>query len=181
MMNSGRKKCVLDIEVTDYLPWRGQIIVVGIMDIQTGETRVFHECREESLLLQFIRFFDKCGFEEVIGYNVGFDLRYLFVKCLRYQLRAQSLLSAQQTDLMLIMKGTSEPLNYNRCGKFGHWTNSLMGEVRSLQHTSISELYREGRIRDIIEQNRRDLELTYRLWRRISFVTGGHCEKMEEG
>ena len=163
-------KCILDIETTSFEPWSGKIICIGVKDTDDGETKVFYDEHEESLLLLFFRHMNKKQYREVIGYNLSFDMRFIFARCLKYRLYANGFFNKKQTDLMHILKNVNRGFNYNQPGTLNDWSQALLGKSKLFENTMVPELYKEGRIEDLIEYNRNDLELTYELWRRIRVV-----------
>lgn len=168
-----RKKCILDIETTSFHPWSGRIICIGIKNINSGEIKIFQNEKEEVTILQFLQYFKKNKFEEIIGYNISYDIRYIFGKCLRYRIPADYFFSATHTDIMMTLKGVKHQFNFNRPGRMDEWTRFLLDKNKLLRNTSIRSLYIQGKIKEIVEYNQRDLELTYELWKRIKFVLQG--------
>lgn len=168
------KKCVLDIETESYFPTDGRIICIGIKEIDSGEVKEFYDKSEEILLTKFLRYFNKKKFKEIIGYNIHFDARFIFAKCLKYRIHGGAFFSAFYTDLMMILKSVKRVYNFNRPGTLDEWARFLLGKGKLLNNASIPALYRQGRIAEILEYNRNDVEITYELWRRITFVLDGY-------
>jgi hypothetical protein len=165
------KACVIDIETEDLDPKEGRIICIGTKDVETGKTMVFYHDDEKKMLRAFLDFFSgRSGFTEVIGYNVLFDIRFIFAKCLRYELPANGFFSAEFTDLMTIMKSVRRIYCYNKPGTLNEWAEFLFGTGKYPLVESISDLFEKGRISQIIEYNKRDLEITYMLWKRVKKV-----------
>jgi len=160
----------LDIETTSFQPWSGRIICIGVKDISNGEVQVFYDENEESLLLKFFRHINKKQYSEIIGYNIAFDMRFIFARCLRYKLHANGFFDKIQTDLMMILKNVKKGYNFNQPGKLNDWAIALLGKEKLFDNTKVPELYSQGRIKDLIEYNQNDLELTYELWKRIKIV-----------
>lgn len=163
-------KCVLDIETTSFQPWSGRIICIGIKDTNTGKISIFQNKDEETILLQFFKYLNKKNFSEIIGYNLGFDVRFLFAKCLQYKLPSHDFFSKQQTDLMMILKNVKGGYNFNKPGTLDEWAQSILGKRKLFHNYQIPQMYRQGRIQDIVNYNKNDLEITYELWKRIVFV-----------
>lgn len=169
------KKCILDIETTSFIPWeKGKIICIGIKDVDSGEVVVFQDENEEALLIQFFQYFNKMNFREVIGFNISFDVRFLFSRCLLYSLPARNFFAITHVDLMMILKGVNKGYNFNQPGTLNEWSIYLFGKSKLFENTQIPQLYRQGRIEEIIEYNKNDLELTYKLWQRIKLVLNGY-------
>jgi len=166
------KRCVIDIETTSFYPWTGKLICIGIKDIECHDTRIFQHWDERTQLIKFLRFFNNRQFDEIIGFNIGFDMRFLIAKCIQHQLPAQYLLDATTTDLMMILKGFGRKYNFNKPGTLDEWSRSLLGKGKTLDNHQIPSLFREGRIQEIIDYNRNDVEITYELWKKITNIVG---------
>lgn len=143
------------------------------MDIDSGKTLVFYDTDEEQMLKDFVDYFSKKGFQEIIGYNVLFDIRYIFARLLKYKINSMGMFRATFTDLMSIMKSVRNIWSMNRPGTLQEWSKLIFGEGK-LEITSVADLYRQGLINKLIEYNKRDIEITYCLWKRVVEVL---CEQ----
>jgi DNA polymerase III epsilon subunit-like protein len=174
--NNGTKKCVVDVETTGFDPWTGRIICIGIMDVDTEQVEIFYDSYEEALLLKFFSYFEKNGYQEVIGYNLGFDFRWLLGRALFYKIpSANAFYNAKSTDVMQLLRGTKRYFKFDRAGTLDEWSRFLLGKGKLLKSGSIPALYRAGKISEIIAYNKQDLSLTcelYQLWNDV-FGLGG--------
>lgn len=161
------KKCVIDIETTDLHPTQGRIICIGCKDVDSGRTIVFYDDDEQQMLADFLDYFHKKNFEEIIGYNVFFDIRFIFGRCMKYELETNGFFSSKYTDLMQIMKSVKPMWSMNRPGTLDEWTEFLFGSGKMRMPDSVCELYKQGKISDIMKYNERDVEITCQLWERI--------------
>lgn len=164
------KSCILDIETESVTPTDGRIICIGAMDADVEKVVVFHDPDEKQMLARFVGYYERNGFEEIIGFNVLFDVRFLFAKCLKYGIPARRLFSSKFTDLMMTLKSVRNIYNFNRPGTLNEWVSFLFNEVKSLDASTVPLLYSQGKIQDVIEYNKKDVELTHRLWKRIRLV-----------
>ena len=167
-MNCSR--CILDIETTSFQPWSGRIICIGIKDACNGDVQVFYDDDEESLLMQFFRYVNKKQYGEIIGFNLAFDMRFIFARCLLYKIQSYGFFDTVQTDLMMILKNVKKGFNYNQPGTLNDWATALLGRRKLFDNTQVPELYDHDRIQDLIEYNQNDLELTYELWGWVQIV-----------
>ena len=169
------RKCVLDIETTTFAPWEnGKIICIGIKDVDSGEVLVFHDENEEAMIIRFFQYFKQINFQEIIDFNIGFDIRYILIRCLRYKIPANSFFAVDSTDLMAILHRFKRLYTFDRPGTLDEWCRCLFGKGKLLNNNSVPALYRQGRITEIIRYNKNDLELTHELWKRITFVLNGY-------
>ena len=168
------KKCIIDIETSTFIPWEpGRIICIGTKNIQTREIQIFYDENEEKLLIDFLRYFNKRQFQQIIGYNISYDIRYIFSRCLKYNIQAPQFMHAKPTDLMAILKGPILELNYNKPGTLNQWSQLVLQKSKLYHNTEIPDLYHAGKIQEIIRYNEKDLEITYELYNRIQNIIGG--------
>lgn len=165
-----RTKCVLDIETEGLEPWKDRIICIGIKDVDSGKTIVFYNEDERQMLTDFIQHCKRRQYKEVVGYNLSFDLRFIFAKALKYGICGNGLFNAQFTDIMDNVRAVRRMYSYNKPGKLEQWLQFIFGNGKLRTGASVPELYKKGRISEIIAYNRHDVEMTYRLWKRIMKV-----------
>jgi DNA polymerase elongation subunit (family B) len=169
-------KIVLDIETASLSPTEGRIICIGIMESNSGEYIAFCDPDEEEMVRRFISYSESNGFKEIIGYNLLFDIRFIFAKCLKYEIPARRFFSLRYTDLMMILKSAGRRIyNFNKPGTLDEWSNFLFDDRKVSDSSTLPTLYQEGKIgiEEVVEHNRKDVELTYRLWKRIRYVLNG--------
>jgi len=75
---------------------------------------------------------------------------------------------------MMILKGVNRGYNFNQPGTLNEWAIFLLGKSKLFENTQIPQLYQQGRIQEIIEYNKNDLELTHKLWKRVKIVLDGY-------
>jgi len=169
----GNRRCVIDVETTND-QWTGQLVCIGILNIdsENQEIQSFTGSYEEMVLKNFLRYFNNNQFDEIIGYNLCWDIRVVLSRCMKYRLRADAIYRARCTDLMMILKGFGKGYNYNEVGSLDMWSKFLGGPGKIKTEASIEDLYKMGRWSEIIEYNIRDLKLTYDLWDRLNIVIG---------
>lgn len=173
------RKCILDIETESSFPTDGRIICIGIKETCSGEIREFYDRNEEIMLRRFIAYFKHKNFGEIIGFNILYDIRFIFAKCLKYEIPASRFFSVFYTDLMMILKSVKRIYNFNKPGTLNEWSYFLFGKCKISKSASVSSLYHQGKITEIIEYNKNDLELTYKLWKRINQVFEGMENKQK--
>lgn len=164
------KKCVLDIETEGLEPWKDKLICIGCRDTDSPKTIVFFDENEEVLLKRFLAYYVRWGFQEVIGFNVSFDLRFLFAKCLRYKLPAPKLFNSFFTDVMDNVRAVKKMYSYNKPGKLDDWLQFIFGIGKLEKGESVKDLYERREFTRIIQYNKQDVNMTYKLWKRIRVV-----------
>ena len=167
-------KCVIDIETTGLEPWTDRIVCIGIRDIGSSRSIVFFDENEEILVKKFISYFRRKQFKEIIGYNVNFDIRFIFTKCLKYEICAGYVFNAKFTDVMDNMRSVRRIFSYNKPGKLDQWLNFVFGIGKIENGESVNDMFEKREFTRIINYCRWDVDMTFRLWKRIRMVL---CEK----
>lgn len=168
-MQETSRSCFLDIESSSHYPFYGRLIVIGIKDVVNKDVWVFHNEKECILLKEFLKFFLEKKYTTVIGYNIEHDIRYIFAKCLKYQITAGQFFHSTQIDIMDYMKA-----GYSRPGKLQEWMGGLGRPAQ--RRPSIRDLYNQGRMGEIIDHNSWDLDALDLLWDRITIVMNDNSE-----
>jgi len=153
------RKCVIDIETEGLEPWKDRIICIGVRDTDNPKTIVFFDEDEKAVLEGFVKYYLKKGFNEVIGFNVNFDIRFIFAKCLKYEIPAPGLFNSTFTDVMDNVRSVKRIYSYNKPGKLEQW---------------LQFLFERREFTRIIQYNKQDVDMTYELWKRIRMVL---CQK----
>jgi len=169
-----KNSCVIDIETSGLEPWKDRLICIGARGTDEPKTIVFFDDDEETLIKSFVSYYQQKGFGEVIGYNISFDLRFLFAKCLKYELPAPQLFNSFFTDVMDNVRAVKKMYSYNKPGKLDQWLQFLFGIGKLEKGESVKDLYERREITRIIQYNRQDVDMTYELWKRIRLVL---CQK----
>jgi len=174
MINSRKKppRCILDIESNSFKPYEphSRLICIGIMDVTSDETKVFQDNNEKAMITNFFTYFNKKQFCQIIGYNVSFDIQFLFSRCLYFQISNKRFFTTPTYDIMWILKNVKGKNGYNHCGSLNDWCKVILGKEKTFQNTEIADLYKKGLITEIVNYNKRDLELEAELLHRIEHV-----------
>lgn len=153
-----------------FFPIFNHIFRYNCRNTKTKKINVFHYEKEEILLIQFLQYFNKHHFQQVIGYNISYDVRFIFSRCLKYNLAAPAFFKSKKVDLMRILKSVNGGYDFNKPGTLDQWCQYLFNKSKTYNNIEIPSLYELGRIDDILSYNKNDLKLTYNLWKRITSV-----------
>jgi DNA polymerase elongation subunit (family B) len=163
-----KKACILNIETTGVSPTNSVVFCIGIMDLRKpGQApEMFINEDEETLVRNFIDWFEEQDFEEIWGYNINFDYRFLFSRIMRYRLTAPRFMALKQHDIMdLMKKGTEDYVpTLNKPGTLNEWSIFLLGEDAPAEQTKVFEWWEEGNFEEIINYNMFKIEATYDLF-----------------
>lgn len=171
-----KKYMVLDIETTGANPWDSRIISISARDVDPEAKIITFSDPDEMLMVKaFVDWYTAQGFTDIIGYNVSFDYRFIYAKCLRYLIRFGAWLTSNLFDLMNVMKQVKREFvfGYNKAGTLGEWAAFLWNEKKMMTIEEILKAWTDRRIDDIIKHNQHDVELTYALWMTVNYVEEG--------
>ena len=169
------KRVVIDIETTGPFPWDSRIIcIVAVAIDRPDQYVVFQNEDEETMIKEFINWFESEGFNEIIGFNISFDYRFIWSRLLRYRIPSASFVNARLYDLMQSMKQVKHEFVFtmNKPGTLEQWVEYLFGERKVMTYEEILKAWKERRIGDIIAHCKHDVELELMLWVLIKFVEG---------
>ncbi len=166
-MKNNQKTCIIDIE-TNGDCWTGRIISISLMNAESKEISAFSG-EEDVLLSSFLENFKKNGYNHIVGFNLHWDIQYIFSKCMKYQLAANGFFRARTTDLMMVLKGINGTYNFNRPGRLAEWTQ-LIGNHAPTKTAPIPVLFEQKKVDEIVTYNKQHVQAIYDLWQRIDLV-----------
>lgn len=172
---SGNRVLIYDIETEGLNPWEDDLFCIGVKDVQNNRTFVIREETERETVRKFISFVSRRNFDTVVGYNIGFDDRFVFAKCLKYNIQTNGFFQVYETDRIDLMDKMQLPYksySTNDSGSLDDWTEFLFGEEKSEDNSDIPAMIDNGDYRTVEDYCEKDVELTYRLWKRVSSVLG---------
>jgi len=166
-----KKACVIDVELNSTDMWSGRVLCISALDIdRPDDVKVFYNQREEELIINFLKFFNKYKFQKIISYNAPYDHQVVVSRALKYRLPVSLFYNAKLVDIMQILKG--KKYNYNKLGSLQDWSKYILNKEKLQKEASISELDKEGKLEQIIEYNITDTILAYELFKRLDFCLG---------
>jgi len=169
-----KRSMVLDMETTGALPWDSRIICIGAKDaaLFDQEPVVFFHEDEKVMVTDFLNWFTAGGFNEIIGYNVSFDFRFIFSRCLFYQIQAPDFFAADLYDMMNVMKQVKQAyvFGFNKTGPLEDWMQFLWNEHKAMTIEELLEAYARKEYEPILDYNRQDVEYEFTLWLLVQYV-----------
>jgi len=169
-----KRSMVLDMETTGALPWESKIICIGAKDASLFDQppTVFFDEDEKVMVTDFLNWFRSGGFNEIIGYNVSFDFRFIFSRCMFYQIQAPEFFAADLYDLMNVMKQVKQEyvFGFNKPGSLEDWIFFLWGESKAMTTEELLTAYAKKEYEPIIDYCRQDVEYEFTLWLLSQYV-----------
>ena len=159
---------ILNIETTTAKPWEGRIICIGVLDPNSlaPEAMNFIEETEEQTLDAFLQWFAATEYSTLIGYNVSFDYRFLYVAMQKYRKTVSRWPEMKLYDLMQQQKQVKDSFVYgmNPTGKLEDWATLLLGTKPYAEQKDVYKWWKEKNIEEIVNYNSDKLVKSYFLW-----------------
>ena len=179
-----KKGVMLNIETTGLFPWEWQMFSIAVLDMEMPEDapQVWVHEDEETLVRNFMAWYEAQDFEEIWGYNVNFDVRGLMAACMRYRIQAPKFMATKSHDVMdLMQKGTEDYVTtLNKRGTLDQWGIYLLGRGKIVPQEDVFEWWENRELEKIVEFNANQVLLTYELWLLYQFTTGVYESLPEE-
>lgn len=152
-----KKGLLLNIETTGVNPVESQLICISYLDPSEDEpvARTIIGLTPPELLREFIRVFDDGAYNQIIGYNVSFDLRFLFSVAERYRVKAANLFKADIYDVANIQKQVKSEFVFTtqKPGTLDEWAKFLWGLEPPHEQEDVFKAFAEQDWQTITEFN----------------------------
>lgn len=161
------RACVVDIETTGFNPWESRIICIGAADISDPDNIVvFHDMDEAKMLNAFLTWFNARDMNQIIGYSVAFDYRFIFYKAMQHRIRCGAWSRSTLFDLRQIMAQVKEAFVYKpgKSGSLAVNAEALLGEKKLMTGEDVLLAWEQKRINDIIDYCRKDVDIELLLY-----------------
>jgi len=166
---------VIDVETTGTNPVKSRIICISAAGLDNPDEIVtFYRKDEKEMVREFIDWFENKGYNQIVGYMVGFDFKFIWSRMLRYRIKSKAFYEADLMDLAQILAQGKEAFVYgkHKAGKLDDWAKYLLGMQKLMSYDELLKAYEQGRIEDVIEHNRKDVEIELLLYALIQYCRG---------
>ncbi len=171
---TGEKAIILNLETTGVLPWESRIADIGVKVVGDPLVPVIHfnDADEATLLRSFASWYAGGGYTQIIGYNVDFDFRFLFVTCMKYGIKIPSFATTALYDLQEVMQQvfTKYTYGFNASGKLDEWALYLFNKTPPDTQEGVLQKYAKGDIEAIREYNEYKVSTEFLLLSLIEYV-----------
>jgi len=170
-----KRSAVINIETTGLMPFDSRIINIAVIDLREPESVVhFFDADESKLVTEFIKWFDASGINELIGFNISFDYRFIFAKMLRYRIVSTQFIDADLYDIMQILKQVKAEFvfGFNKPGTLNEWADYLLDMRPPISQAEVLKAWEEERYKDIEQYNKWKVEATSLLYVLIKYISG---------
>lgn len=169
-----KKPIIINIETTGSKPWESRISDIAILQPTDPSVPVIHFIDEDEFKLMeaFAEWFTAYAPNEIIGYNVSFDVRFIFAVAMRYRIKLPTLISVELTDLMQIMKQIFPKyvFGYNPSGSLDDWALYLFGEEPPMTQAEELKAWQTGDYEKVQEFNEWKVKMSFLLLSLIEYT-----------
>ena len=159
---------IIDIETTGTDPMDSRLICIGLKDPLKPEqpVQVIMREDEEEMLRYFFQYFKIGGYNALIGYNLVFDYRYLWIKALDYMISCKEYHDAALHDIMQILTQVKEAFVYGVLpkSKLNDWAKYLLGMEKTMTIKEMLLAWTQKRYDAIKEYVINDVQIEFYLW-----------------
>ncbi|KKL89152.1 hypothetical protein LCGC14_1917520, partial [marine sediment metagenome] len=163
-----KKELIINIETTGALPWESQLVVIGVLDPNALEPQAMNFVQKDELstIGEFLEWFEQSPYTTIVGYNVAFDYRFIYVVCQKYRLESRKWIQAKLYDLMQQQKQVKNQFvpGFNKAGTLEQWSTYLFGSKPYAPQKQVFKWIEEGNVEEIINFNSDKLAKAYGLW-----------------
>ena len=99
-----RKQLIVNIETTGFRPWKHRIIAIGYQDpmVPNEPPNVIMFDDEKQIIEALFTVVKEGKYNELVGYGLSFDFRFLFIKAMFYNIDASEFFDMDLFDLMQV-------------------------------------------------------------------------------
>jgi len=170
------KPIILDIETTGDSPFTSRIFAIAAKPAHPpGNVEVWIGEDDKKLVTDFLDWYIQNGFNQVIGFNVTFDLRFIGATCMRHRLfQYVDFFQSDFHELMYDLRQFYPRYIYtfNKPGKLNEWAKLVLDQEKTMSYEDLLKAYTAKDTAKITEYVANDAEIEWRLWNLFQTVTG---------
>lgn len=170
----GKKSLVMNIETLGFKPWEDRIITISYQDAADllGAPTVLMIDDEKELIKTFYKFWKEGEYNQIIGYNLSFDFRYILVRAMFYAIPSKEFSDASLFDMMEIMQKMRRAFVYGSqpTGTLSQWGELFFNYPKPFSDLEMMKYYKEGQFDKVYEFAESQIIRTfglYLLWNTI--------------
>lgn len=170
-----KKRLILNIETLGLKPWEKRIITIGIQDPLEPDIPpiIIMEEDEEMMINTLMQFITAGGYDELVGYNLSFDYRFIVLRAMFYGIALKEFADMTIYDLMQAMAQVKFAFVYNaqKPPSLSDIADFFFSYPKPFSDLEMMKFYTSGRLDKVLEfasgQITRTL-LLYSLFRNIT-------------
>lgn len=155
---------VIDIETTGLDPFTHRIIGVGVFNINSKTVDVKFSKDESELIRTFWDYYMRAT--TIIGFNIKrFDIHFVAIRSLKHGIELPDV-PKRVIDILEILSFNQQ----KKMRRLSTVANFLGIDVKDRDASQIPSMWEEGRIEELEEYLKKDLELTADIYQKMSCV-----------
>ncbi len=152
---------VIDIETLGLDPFSHKVIGIGVMNLDSGEIEVKFSKNEEELLNLFWSKFLQA--HTIIGHNImGFDIPFVVIRSIKHGIAVPTRFPKVVDTLNVFSMNDNKKRR-----RLSTIANFLGFEVKDRDASQIPTLWDEGRVEELEEYLKKDLEMTANIFKKL--------------
>ncbi|GAG58975.1 unnamed protein product [marine sediment metagenome] len=106
---TGKKRLIVNIETNGFRPWEHKILAIGLHDplVPNVEPTVLMDPDEKMMVASLFMVIKEGGYNELVGYGLSFDYRFLLIKAMKYNLDCKEFYDIDLYDLKQLHSGAA--------------------------------------------------------------------------
>jgi len=151
----GKRGLILNIETDGLKPWENRIIAIGIQDpaFPNDMPTIIMDESEEFMIYSLLMVIKEGRYNELIGYGLSFDYRFLLMKYMKYNLDCKEFYDCDLYDLGQAMaQGKFEYVYYaQKQPKLSDIADFFWGYPKPFTDLEMIEYYKLGQLDKVVE------------------------------
>ena len=143
-----RKSIIFNIETLGLNPWEKRIITIGFQDAQEPNAwpSIIMMDDEKEMIQAFLQIINDNGYNDLIGYNIDFDYRFIILRAMYYGLNIKEFYKCTWYDLIEYMaKGTTQYVySTQKAPSLSVISDFFFGFPKEITDTEMMEAYMTG-------------------------------------
>ena len=149
------KPLILNIETLGLNPFKNRIISIGLQDPEdlSAAPLIIMENDEAQMLNKFFAVVKAGGYNELVGYSLSFDYRFILIKAMKHGLTCKEFYNMDLYDLMQVMAQGKQKYVYfpQKPPKLSDVADYFWGYPKPFTDLEMMKYYAAGRYDKVVE------------------------------
>lgn len=150
-----KKSLIINVETNGYNPWEHRILAIGLQDPTLPEEYpiVIMLEDEELMIKALFTAMKEMGVNELIGYGLSFDYRFLFIKAMKYNIDCKEFVDCSLYDLMQVAAQVKQAFVYypQKAPSLSDLADYLWGFPKPFTDIEMIKFWASGEFDKVIE------------------------------
>lgn len=151
----GKKSMVFNIETLGIDPLANRIITIGYQDsmVPNENPTIIMQEDEAEMIKAFLTVLKEGEYNELIGYNLSFDYRFILMKAMYYDIDCKEFYECGLYDLMQVAQQGKQSFVYNpqKAPNLSNLSDYLFGYPKPFTDVEMMKYYETGEFDKVLE------------------------------